>query len=210
MYNIDVEVEVEIGGNCVKKNNQKINNPLTMIGVFSTIAEIAMAATLINLGSEMQETFIWFVMLFPCLLVGLFFFVLYKKPHVLYAPSDFKDEENYLKTVTSIKIEQQDTESDIKKDNNRESIINKSFTNEVVEIENKKFLNCTFDHCEIIFSGQGILTMDSCIFIECAWTLTGNALFTIKFISTLYTMGEAGKITIEKTFDHIREGKYLS
>jgi hypothetical protein len=41
--------------------------------------------------------FVWFVMLFPTLLVGLFFFVLWRKHHVLYAPRDFSDEGNFMR-----------------------------------------------------------------------------------------------------------------
>lgn len=200
-------IEIDIGGNNLAKGTQKINNPLAIIGIFSTISELAMAATLLKLSSELQEIFIWFVMLFPTLLVILFFMVIFKKPTALYAPSDFKDEDNYIKTVTNIKLESK-LEDD--KDVILQVVTGKTFKDETVETKNKKFLNCTFDHCEIVFSGEGSLIFSSCSFLNCAWTLIGSAMQTIKFLSNMYTLGESGKSTIEETFQLIREGNYLS
>ncbi len=73
-----------------------VNNPLTIIAIFAALAEIAGTTVLAVVDKEIQHIFVWFVMLFPSLLVGLFFFTLYSKARVLYAPSDFKDEKNFL------------------------------------------------------------------------------------------------------------------
>jgi ribosomal protein S25 len=75
----------------------KVSNPLTIIAVFSGLAEGLATVSLIKLPLELQEKFIYFVMTFPTLLVFLFFGVLIFKPKVLYAPSDFDNEDNYLK-----------------------------------------------------------------------------------------------------------------
>lgn len=45
---------------------------------------------------------------FPTLLVASFLFILYSKPSVLYAPSDFKDERNFLVMTQSARIRVQD------------------------------------------------------------------------------------------------------
>ena len=60
---------------------------------------VALAAV----DKEIQYVFVWFVMAFPILLVTLFFATLNFNPKVLYAPSDFKDEENFLSTLIGTK-----------------------------------------------------------------------------------------------------------
>lgn len=76
--------------------NLKISNPLTIISIFAGLAEIMATTALIQLPQEMQAVFIYFVMGFPTLLVILFFITLIFKNKVLYAPSDFSNQEHYL------------------------------------------------------------------------------------------------------------------
>src|SRR5215208_3382221 len=76
-----------------------VNNPLTIIAIFAALAEVAGTVALGIVAKEMQIIFIWFVMLFPTLLVVLFFVTLNFNPKVLYAPSDFRDEENFLNVL---------------------------------------------------------------------------------------------------------------
>jgi hypothetical protein len=71
------------------KHIKLIKNPLTVVGLFSSIAEVAGTIVLLKLPPELQSLFIWFVMLFPVLLVVAFFLTLNFNPTVLYAPSDF-------------------------------------------------------------------------------------------------------------------------
>src|SRR5690554_6634645 len=74
----------------------RVDNPLTLISIFSAAAEGFAVYALVNLPLETQKVFIYFVMLFPILLVSLFFFALLFKNQCLYAPSDFTDQEHYL------------------------------------------------------------------------------------------------------------------
>ncbi len=76
---------------------KKISNPLTIIGLFAGIAEIAGTVVLPLVSEDLQGKFIWYVMGFPVLLVVAFFLTLIFKPSSLYAPSDFSDESNYVK-----------------------------------------------------------------------------------------------------------------
>lgn len=75
---------------------KKISNPLTIIAIFAGLAEINGTVVIGLVAQPLQETFLWFIILFPTLLVIAFFFILYIKPYVLYAPSDFNDETNFL------------------------------------------------------------------------------------------------------------------
>jgi hypothetical protein len=75
-----------------------IKNPLTIIAMFAAIAEISGTAVLPFISAENQGTYIWFLMIFPLLLIIVFFLTLNFNHKVLYAPSDFKDEENFFKS----------------------------------------------------------------------------------------------------------------
>lgn len=77
----------------------RISNPLTIVAIFAALAEVASSVVLVMLPESVQAVFIWFVMIFPFMLVVVFFVVLYKKPEVLYAPSDFKDESNFISII---------------------------------------------------------------------------------------------------------------
>jgi len=77
----------------------KVNNPLSVIAIFASLAEAFATGALIFLPVEMQRIFIYFVMAFPVVLVGLFFIVLVFKNENLYAPSDFQDERNYVEAI---------------------------------------------------------------------------------------------------------------
>lgn len=78
---------------------KQVSNPLTLIAVFASLAEIAATAVLPMVEGAVQGVFVWFVMLFPVLLVVLFFVTLNWNHGVLYAPSDFTDESNFLRTL---------------------------------------------------------------------------------------------------------------
>jgi len=72
-----------------------IKNPLTVISIFAGIAEISGTAILPFIESANQSTYIWFLMLFPPFLVGVFFATLNWNHKVLYAPSDYQNEDNF-------------------------------------------------------------------------------------------------------------------
>lgn len=80
----------------------KVSNPLTIIAIFSGLAEVLATVALIQLPLEMQKIFVYFVIAFPTLIVLLFFYVLYFKNTVLYAPDDYQDPNHYL-VVNEIK-----------------------------------------------------------------------------------------------------------
>ncbi|MFA0570884.1 winged helix-turn-helix domain-containing protein [Vibrio gallaecicus] len=74
----------------------KVSNPLTIIAIFAGVAETLATVALVKLPLEIQAIFVYFVMAFPMAIVLLFFFVLYFKNIVLYAPSDFDNQNHYL------------------------------------------------------------------------------------------------------------------
>ncbi len=81
-----------------------IKNPLTIIAIFAGIAEISGTIVLPFISEANQSHYIWFLMIFPVTLVILFFLTLNFNRDVLYAPSDFKNEENFFKSVRSASL----------------------------------------------------------------------------------------------------------
>jgi hypothetical protein len=82
------------------ENIRGIQNPLTIIAIFAGLAEIAGTVALATVNRDIQPIFIWFVMGFPVLLVTAFFLTLNFNPKVLYAPSDFRTDDNFLNLLT--------------------------------------------------------------------------------------------------------------
>lgn len=76
-----------------------IKNPLTIIAIFAAIAEISGTVVLPFIAAENQSTYVWFLIVFPILLVVLFFLTLNINHRVLYAPSDYQNEENFLHSL---------------------------------------------------------------------------------------------------------------
>ena len=81
------------------ENIKRVNNPLTIIALFAGLAEVAGTVAFINVSAELQSVFLWYVMLFPILLVTLFFLTLNLNPSALYAPSDYKNEEYFIEAM---------------------------------------------------------------------------------------------------------------
>lgn len=74
-----------------------VKNPLTIIAIFSAITEISGTVVLPFVEKGNQQIFVWFLILFPIGLVVLFFLTLNFNPKVLYAPSDYTNEDNFMK-----------------------------------------------------------------------------------------------------------------
>ena len=70
------------------KNNLKINNPLTIIAVFTMLTEASAAVSLPYIDSEHQKEYVWFLIAFPLLLITLFFLTLNFNNKTLYTPAD--------------------------------------------------------------------------------------------------------------------------
>lgn len=74
----------------------KVSNPLTIIAIFAGVAEAFATGALVALPEQLQDEFIIFVMAFPSAIVAIFFLILWNRPVVLYAPSDYEDQDHFL------------------------------------------------------------------------------------------------------------------
>ena len=77
----------------------RINSPLTIIAIFAALAEINATIAISLIDSSLHNIFIWFVIGFPTLLVVLFFATLNYNTKVMYSPSDFRDDKNFIDSL---------------------------------------------------------------------------------------------------------------
>ncbi|MDI3396874.1 hypothetical protein QLG12_01480 [Pseudomonas sp. V88_4] len=79
------------------KKYKKVTNPISIIAIFALITETSAAVSLPFLDNEERKTYIWLLISFPFFLSFLFFITLNFNYRSLYAPSDFNNENNFLK-----------------------------------------------------------------------------------------------------------------
>ncbi|MCY1403120.1 hypothetical protein D3C76_418670 [compost metagenome] len=72
-------------------------NPLTIIAIFAGIIEASALASLPFLDDDSQSIYTWFLVGFPPFLTILFFLTLNFNSKSLYSPSDFSNEQDFLK-----------------------------------------------------------------------------------------------------------------
>ncbi|UVJ43040.1 hypothetical protein NVV94_21025 [Pseudomonas sp. LS1212] len=88
-------------------------NPLTIIAIFAGIIEASALASLPFLDNDSQNIYTWFLVGFPPFLTALFFLTLNFNSKSLYSPSDFVNEEDFLKLrESSANHEKSETISD--------------------------------------------------------------------------------------------------
>jgi hypothetical protein len=122
-----------------------VNNPLNIIAIFAALAEVASTVALGLVDKNLQTTFVWFVMMFPSILVLLFFLTLNFNPKVLYAPSDFQNEENFLNILSGRKqlvdtIDKLNTQLEMTKNQLLESTSRQRERKGFEQLVNKEFL----------------------------------------------------------------------
>jgi hypothetical protein len=78
---------------------KRINNPLTIIAIFAALAEVNATIAIGLIDKELHYIFIWFVILFPTILVILFFVTLNFNTKVMYSPSDYNDDKSFMDSL---------------------------------------------------------------------------------------------------------------
>lgn len=77
-------------------NAKRITNPLTIIAIFAGITEVMCTGALAFVSNTYEIWIVIFLVFFSFILVLLFFITLYFNHKVLYAPSDYTDEANFM------------------------------------------------------------------------------------------------------------------
>lgn len=119
-------------------------NPIGVIGIFLVLTE-AIASTVIvksNLNDFQNTILVIFVALFPCLVLWAFYLLVTKHHKKLYSPSDYKDEQNFVKTYNNNTQKNEsvivDTETMTQKEENDESVaIIKKALMDVAQLQKK-------------------------------------------------------------------------
>ncbi|WP_019411012.1 hypothetical protein [Pseudomonas psychrophila] len=76
------------------KNKIHVNNPLTVIAIFSMLTEASAAVSLPYIDKENQKIYVWFLIVFPSILITLFFLTLNFNNKTLYSPADYAKEKS--------------------------------------------------------------------------------------------------------------------
>ena len=71
-----------------------------------------------------------------------------------------------------------------------------------ISLDGGEFYSCTFDKCNLVFSGYLHVTLEDCTFKDCKWTFAGPAENTTEFMRGLYEQG--AKNLIENIFRTIQ------
>lgn len=83
-----------------------VGNPLTLMAIFAGLSESVGAAVLPLADAAAQEKLVWFVILFPTVLMALFFLTLWTNAKLLYGAQDLDTDEARLQLlgVTPISV----------------------------------------------------------------------------------------------------------
>ncbi len=84
-----------------------ISNPLTIVAIFAMLAEVFGTVTIGFMAPEVQSVFVWFLIGFPTLLLVLFFGTLNLNRAALYAPTDYRDETNWMSALPGRAVDAQ-------------------------------------------------------------------------------------------------------
>ena len=85
---------------------------------------------------------------------------------------------------------------------------NKTFKKQQIVLDGGSFYNCTFDECELIYSGLMPVFMNGNTLKNCRWRFDGPAINTMAFLTMLYNSG--AKDLVEATFNGVRNGSMLN
>jgi len=124
-------------------------NPLGIIALFISLiygfACLVLSTSISNLTSQFERLpLIWFIILFPIVILGGFIFLVIRHHEKLYAPSDYSDEQIFTKTFSS-KNSYREVKIKYNKQDNKEP---KSLKQAIIKAEN-------LDFNDVYFSDRG-------------------------------------------------------
>lgn len=94
-----------------------VKNPLGIVALFISliysIANLLLGATASTLTPDERKPLIVFIVLFPVLVLGVFYYLVSRHHGKLYAPGDYKEDKSFLRTL-SVEERQQKLEFEIR------------------------------------------------------------------------------------------------
>ena len=89
-------------------------------------------------------------------------------------------------------------------------IENKIYNHDLIQIDGKRFIECTFNNCTFEYTGIENPGFENCTLNDCSWRFADAAEKTINFMRAIYHgFGDYGIDLIERTFENIRKGQPL-
>jgi len=182
-------------------------NPLGLVALFLVLI-YGIAGLFLKFSGETLSTaqkwpFVWFMILFPPIVLGVFAWLVAKHSTKLYAPYDFKTEEGYFRSLT---VSSPSSEKSFAgKTAEPELIQGRAFGSEEVLLDGKRFVKCSFKGSTLVFSGYHPVLFSETTFLDVSWKLDGPAALTINFLSGLYHSSDIGRKLVENTVENIRK-----
>ena len=135
---------------------KSLNNPLNIIGFFLVLVEAIASLVIINssLTDSLNTILVLFIVIFPILVLIIFYELVTKHHKKLYAPKDYSDEDNFVKTFynnenkQSGKIIINNKSSGIKIENSQSA----SYQMNEINTENVEILINKFDSAESLIN----------------------------------------------------------
>jgi hypothetical protein len=85
-------------------------------------------------------------------------------------------------------------------------IENQTFENVVVNFDGYQYHKCTFNHCQLVFTGMAPVNVADCtIRGDCQWSFAGPAMNCFSFLAALWK-NPASRPLVETVFQMIRTG----
>lgn len=93
-----------MSNNSIKEAMGLVKNPLGVIGLFLVLVEAIASFVIIktSLNDTLNFILVFFIVLFPIIVLRVFYLLVTKHHTKLYSPSDFKDETNFVKAYNSM------------------------------------------------------------------------------------------------------------
>lgn len=82
------------------------------------------------------------------------------------------------------------------------NVENQRFRNERVMLDNHHYIRCTFDDCDLVFTGTGQVGLTGNELNNCRWLFDGPAAQTLAFLKGLYHGG--GRDLVEAWISDVR------
>lgn len=82
-------------------------------------------------------------------------------------------------------------------------VVNQSFGSEVVSVDGKQFVSCTFDNSTLLYAGGDLPSFSGCRFSAVSLQFEDSAVNTIKFLSGLREGGFSQ--AVDKIIQSIRQ-----
>lgn len=119
-------------------------NPIGVIGIFLVLTEAIASMVIVksSLNDMQNSILVLFIVLFPCLVLFVFYLLVTRHHEKLYSPSDYKDENNFVNTynnatqkdeITRIEVDNKD----LNEKNNENFTIVKDALSEIIELQKK-------------------------------------------------------------------------